>query len=286
MSRFRPLPLLLLLAAGALAAIVGRGIVTPAPLVNSAFGRGATVVLVHGLGSRSQDWLPTARALARSHRVVLVELPGHGVSPMPEPFSFERTVAALELAIAQASPEPVVLVGHSVGGLVAAATAIEHPARVRALVLVETALTPQVSGEARDAMLRMLEEDYDGLLRAAYGSFGRDSAQGVALYRVAAALDSAAVKRWIRAALTTDLSARASALATPTLAVLAPHSWGLDEPWAEVEAALGYARAPRLQGARIADCGHFVMLDRPVELARLIERFADETSSGPVAFWR
>jgi 3-oxoadipate enol-lactonase len=283
-SRIRLLHLLVVLAAiAALAYILGRGAGAPVPLVNGAFGRGSTVVLVHGLGSRSQDWLPTARALARDHRVVLVELPGHGVSPMPEPFSFAGTVAALDRSIAEASPGPVVLVGHSVGGLVAAAAAIEHPARVRALVLVETALKPQVEGEARDAMLRMLDEDYDGLLRAAYGSFGRDSAQGVALYRAAAALDSAAVKRWIRLALTVDLSERAAALAAPTLAVLAPHSWEDGEPWRDVEAALGYARAPRLTGVRIEGCGHFVMLDRPVELARLIARFADATASGPIA---
>ena len=48
----------------------------PSSSVVGAMGHGRTVVLVHGLGSDANDWLPVARDLARDHRVVLVELPG------------------------------------------------------------------------------------------------------------------------------------------------------------------------------------------------------------------
>jgi pimeloyl-ACP methyl ester carboxylesterase len=250
-----------------------RGIPPNRAPLHVGFGRGPKIVLLHGLGSRIQHWLPAARELARRHRVILVQLPGHGQSAMPEPFSLSAAVEALDHALAAESKEPVVLVGHSVGGLLAAALALEHPERVLGLVLVETALRPQVDGAEREGMLEALERDYASLLRTAYTSFGRDSAQGALLHAEAAENDSAMMKRWIRLALTADLSIRMRALEAPVLAVLAARSWPSDEPWPATSRALGYDEIRRLQPLRVEGAGHFVMLDRPVELAAAIERF-------------
>lgn len=267
----------------ALAILCARAIVPPASTTHSAFGRGTPVVLVHGLGSSSDDWLPTARRLARRHRVVLVDLPGHGESDMPEPFSLERAVAALDRALVGIPGGPPILVGHSLGGLIAAAEAIDHPERVRGLVLVETALRPQLPRDQRAEWLERLERDYDGVVHAAYLGFGRDAAQGEMLYRRMAALDPRVVKRWIRLAWTADLSARVARLDVPVLAVLAERSWATNEPWDAVAEALGYVGLPRLRATRIADCGHFVMLDHPAELASLIQGFAADPDGLKIA---
>jgi hypothetical protein len=69
------------------------------------------------------------------------------------------------------------------------------------------------------------------------------------------------------------LSTRVADLRVPGLAVLASRSWPRGEPWHVTRDALGYRLAPRLAAVRIDGCGHFVMLDRPVELAVTIERF-------------
>lgn len=260
-----------------------RGVGAPPTPLHRAFGRGPTVVLVHGLGSNAEHWLPVARQLARDYRVVLVELPGHGSSDMPEPFSLERATQALEQALAAESKEPVVLVGHSIGGLVATAVALHEPQRVRGLVLVETSLVPQVQGEERDAMLRALDDDYQSLLRAAFTAFGRDSAQGLELYREAAGLDSVNLKRWIRLALTADLADAAAGLTMPVLAVLAPHTWLEDETWPVAAASIGYSRVPDVHAVRVERCGHFIMLDRPDALAQLIARFAVQPDGDQIA---
>ena len=263
-------------AASRHAAFGGRGI---------ELGRGArtTIVLVHGLGSRAEHWLPVARWLARRHRVELVDLPGHGETDMPEPFSLERATAALDASLAQISNDPVILVGHSLGGLIAAAEAISHPSRIRGLVLVETALRPQIPEAQRAHALERLDHDYSNLIHEAYLGFGRDSAQGEALYHEVAALDPRVVKRWIRLAWSTDLSKQAKSLDLPVLVVLNDRSWGSDESWASVADALGYSGAPRLRAVRLTDCGHFVMLDRPAELATLIEGFAADPERAGVA---
>ena len=57
----------------------------------------------------------------------------------------------------------------------------------------------------------------------------------------------------------------------------------MGEPWHVTAEALGYARVPRLEPMRIGNCGHFVMLDRPADMARAIERFADSTAGESVA---
>ncbi len=251
-----------------------RGAAPPPAAFHSSFGRGPTIALVHGLGSRASHWLPTARLLARNHRVVLIELPGHGTSAMPEEFSLEQAARSLDQALAAESRDPVILVGHSVGGLVAAAEAIENPSRVLGLVLVETALRPQVYGAERAAMLQALDQDYSGLLRAAYTTFGRDSAQGAALYAEAAELDSTSLKPWIRLALTADLSLEMRGLEAPALAILAERSWGDGEPWPQTALVLGYDHVAQLAVLRVRDTGHFVMLDHPAEVASAIERFA------------
>jgi len=269
--------LLLLVPLVALALLFGRAALERrAPAALGAFGSGPEVVLVHGLGSKAEHWLPMARELARDHRVVFAELPGHGLAGMTRPLTLEAAALALDRAIAAECEGPVVLVGHSVGGLVAAAEALRSPARVRALVLVETALRPQMTSNERDGLLAALERDYRGTLREAYVPFGRDSAQGAALFAEAARLDSTMLKEWIRLAVTTDLSGEIERLAMPLLVVLSSRSWADSESWRDCGAALGYGRAPFVTPVRMQRTGHFVMLDRPLLLADLVRRFARE----------
>ena len=255
----------------------------PNSMVVGAMGRGHTVVLVHGLGSNANQWLPVARDLARDHHVVLLELPGHGLAPITTPFSLEQATLALDRALFEQSQGPVVLVGHSVGGMVAASEALHAPQRVRALVLVETALRPQLSAAERDTLLAMFDRDWEGTLHQVYASFGRDSAQGEALWTEATHVERAAMRAWLPVAMTTDLSEDVAALSMPVLAVLAPHSWERGETWEHASRALGYQRIGRVEGERIENCGHFVMLDQPTALARAVRRIAAATAEPTLA---
>lgn len=109
-------------------------------------GSGPPVVLVHGLGSSLRAWrYGVADSLvAAGHRVVTLDRPGYGYSGRPRPELDPRAQAALVDALLDTLeiPRPVVLVGMSWGGSVAAALALAHPGDVRALVLVSPYILP------------------------------------------------------------------------------------------------------------------------------------------------
>ena len=247
----------------------GRLAPTPPDVLPGAIGRGPSVVLVHGLGSRSTDWLPLTRDLARDHRVVAAHLPGHGLASMPEHLTLDGAAAALERVIA-AERHPVVLVGHSIGGLVATVAALHMPDRVRALVLVETALRPTMTTEERAELRAALDHDFAGTVGAVYRSFGSDSVQGERLAREVLELDPAVVRAWIELALEADVSDEAAGLRCPVLAVLAPGSWATAESWDDCARALGLERIRGLRALRVTHSGHFVLLDEPGRLAEAI----------------
>ena len=99
-----------------------------------------TLLLLHGYGESLLTWRPLIDRLARQSRVVAVDLPGFGVSDKPagtyDLASYRRRLGAFLRAHTQG---PVVVIGHSMGGEIAAALALDHPDRVVALVLVAPA---------------------------------------------------------------------------------------------------------------------------------------------------
>jgi pimeloyl-ACP methyl ester carboxylesterase len=105
-------------------------------------GAGAPVVLVHGLGGRSEDWRNLAPYLVRTgHRVYMPDLPGYGRSDKPGDFSYsipDEANAVLGfmnmLGLMQ-----VDLGGWSMGGWIVQYFAVQHPERVKRLMLFDSA---------------------------------------------------------------------------------------------------------------------------------------------------
>ena len=103
-------------------------------------GEGSPMVLLHGAGDNALDWWWVMPALAATHQVYAPDLPGSPDSARPtadySPAFFERFVASFvdALDIGRAT-----FVGNSLGGFIALSLALSEPARVTALVLVDSA---------------------------------------------------------------------------------------------------------------------------------------------------
>jgi pimeloyl-ACP methyl ester carboxylesterase len=102
-------------------------------------GVGTPILLVHGSACSRRFWKGITAELARSHRVLAVDLHGYGES---SPWPAERTLTPAEEgeligAVADRAGGPVHLVGHSYGGALAAEFAARHADRVSSLVLIE-----------------------------------------------------------------------------------------------------------------------------------------------------
>ena len=103
---------------------------------------GQAVVLVHGLGGRSEDWENLAPYLVRAgYRVYMPDLPGYGQSEKPRDFSYSVPAeAAVVVSFLDAlGLKQVDLGGWSMGGWIVQLVAAEHPERVRRLMLFDSA---------------------------------------------------------------------------------------------------------------------------------------------------
>jgi pimeloyl-ACP methyl ester carboxylesterase len=111
-------------------------------------GEGRPVVMVHGLliGSLASWYFTAAPTLARGRRVRVYDLRGHGRSERATSGYDVKTMAG-DLAAVSADLGVIDLVGHSFGALVALRFALDHPARVRRLALVEAPLPPSSAVE-------------------------------------------------------------------------------------------------------------------------------------------
>jgi pimeloyl-ACP methyl ester carboxylesterase len=103
-------------------------------------GEGPPLVLLHGAGDNALDWQWVMPALAVTHRLYVPDLPGSPDSARPaaeySPAFFERFTAGFLDAL---GIERALFLGNSLGGLIALRLALFEPARVTALVLVDSA---------------------------------------------------------------------------------------------------------------------------------------------------
>jgi pimeloyl-ACP methyl ester carboxylesterase len=106
-----------------------------------AWGAGEpALVLVHGGAAHAGWWEPVVERLARSRRVVALDLTGHGDSDWRETYPVETWADEVAAVIDAAAGGRAVVAGHSMGGRVAPIAALRHPDRVAALVIVDSAL--------------------------------------------------------------------------------------------------------------------------------------------------
>jgi pyruvate dehydrogenase E2 component (dihydrolipoamide acetyltransferase) len=132
--------------------------------INTPFGRlryakrgegDKTIVLVHGFGGDLDNWLFNIEPLAGTGKVYALDLPGHGQSDKKlGEASLEWLASALIGFMDSVGVESAHLVGHSMGGAIAARVALDQPGRVKSLALIGSAgLGPEINGAYLDGFV-------------------------------------------------------------------------------------------------------------------------------------
>ena len=127
-----------------------------------------TVALLHGTNDQAGTWAPVAAELAKRYRLLIPDLPGHGESaPASGPLTIPQIAAGFaELVATVTGDQPLHLVGNSMGGWIAMLYALEHPQKVKTLILEDSGgmrwdvsglpLVPQTREQAAHAMRLVL----------------------------------------------------------------------------------------------------------------------------------
>jgi pimeloyl-ACP methyl ester carboxylesterase len=250
------------------------------------------VVFVHGLGGQWQNWLENIPRVAQERRVVALDLPGFGLSPMPREEvtipGYGRTVNELCERLGLGTVE---MVGNSMGGFIAAEVAIQFPQRVDRLVLVSAAGITSANLARRPIMTL-------GRIATALATWSAPLDRGIASRRNARHLALALVARYpsllkpdlayegffkgtnkpgfddaLRACLEYDFRDRLPEISRPTLIV-----WGEQDTIIPVKDAHEFERMiPDSRKVVMAETGHISMAERPVAFNDLLMDFLAES---------
>lgn len=250
-------------------------------------GDGPPLLLVHGFGGGAENFSLLAPLLARTHRVVVPDLPGHGGSTAlpaaPSLAGFADRVAAVA---EREGAVPAAIVGHSMGGLVALRLAARRPELVRALVLAAAAGISTASRVTEAfltglSLLRPARRISRGRLLVARSPLLRSLVFNPLTVSDGAALPAAAVLGFLGPSrLHTDLLGAVGAVAREDVRrdldlVRCPAFvlWGARDREVPVHDGFEYARRLGAPLRVIADCGHLLIGERADACCDAIERF-------------
>lgn len=265
-------------------------------------GAGDPVVMVHGNPTWSFYYRELVKALAPTHRCVVPDHVGMGLSDKPGDdryeFTLRRRVDDLERLLAHLGVErDVTLVVHDWGGMIGMAWAARRPERVARLVILNTAAFPLPGERPFHWPLKLTRTPLGGLLVKRFNAFAEVAARTCVTRRP--------MPRAVRRAYTAPYDTPANRLATlrfvqdiplgpedPGYEVVASTEralprfahlpalifWGgkdfvFDEPFLRRWEAL----LPESEVVRLPDCGHYVLEDAAEEIVPRVQRFLRET---------
>jgi pimeloyl-ACP methyl ester carboxylesterase len=250
-------------------------------------GEGPPLVLVHGLGGAASNWTELVPLLARRHRLLVPDLPGHGgSSALPAVSGLEPFADRVALVAEREGMLPAPFVGHSLGGMVVLRLALRRPADVQAIVLAGSAGLSIGNVWGRQ-LLSLFTAVRPGRLAArqrglvARSPLLRRVVFGTVSVADPVALTNEAVEGFLAAQLLhTDVDSAWQALRVddprqeleqihvPVLVL-----WGAEDGQLPLDDAFEYTRRLRARLRVIPGCGHLLIGERPHVCDRAIADF-------------
>jgi len=244
-------------------------------------GTGQPLVFIHGLGSSSRDWEAQVPEFSNSFQVITFDLRGHGRSDKPAgPYDMAMFSADLADLLHTLGIGAAHVVGLSLGGAVAFQLALDYPAHVRTLTIVNSGSTLGDPAEARQEIERRVGIVQQLGMRA----MGQALSANLFPRPEQASLRETFVERWAendpkayveatRSLLGWDVTDRLNTLQCPMLIIAA------DQDYTPVALKEAYAkRIPDAQLVVISNAHHAVPMEQPEQFNTVLRRFlADHT---------
>jgi len=236
------------------------------------------ILLLHGFGADLNTWMFTQPALAAGQRVIALDLPGHGGSAKDVGAGDAESLTGVVGAVLDAlSVERVHLVGHSMGGAIAALLALRHGERVASLTLIASAgLGAEINAAFIDGFVRTSRRreatEVLNLLVHDPALVSRTMVEDVLRYKrldgVTAALTRITEACFADGRQSLDIAAEIAALRMPVQII-----WGREDRIIPVSHA--EALAARLPVHIIEQAGHLPHMEKAAEVNRLIKSFIE-----------
>lgn len=231
----------------------------------------SSILFVHGAGLDRRYW---EHQTEHFEEAVAIDLPGHGTSPAGTLKNIAQYAEWLGETARQMGPNPVILVGHSMGSLIALEAAARNPDIVEKLVLVATAASMPVNrdllaaADANDASAAAMVMKWSLTGETGFGR-PKNWVKTISDTFVAAAESGIMAKDFNACASYMDTLAMAEKVRCPTLLLLGEHDI-MTKPTAaqSLAAALNDARIVIIEGV-----GHMVALEKPQETNEAIDLF-------------
>ena len=247
--------------------ILASPLVVASDLAYKKEGRGPSVVLIHGFGGNREAWADISKRLKKEHTVLSVDLPGHGdsssIAPPLKEGAADLDAIGSDIAklIRKLKIEPVVLVGHSIGGAIAVRVALADPPIARGIILVDSTLAP-IPKSFTDKLEKDLDTNASAALGIFFGGLCKGEPQKARLLKDALKVQVPVLKSYLRALGSNSLGARATAIQIPVSLFAATV---LPDPTKEKESLkqLGLDGISKLSVSYFVDAWHWIMWDDP-----------------------
>ncbi|KAA2240270.1 alpha/beta hydrolase [Chitinophaga agrisoli] len=243
-------------------------------------GNKPPVILLHGLMTSGLCWTGLARALEDDYDVIMPDARGHGKSDVPAyGYQYEdhaNDIAGLITALKLPSP---VLLGHSMGGMIAAVVASRKPDLLRGLVLADPSfLSPEVQREVRDSDVadqhrKVLNMSLEEVVASARVRHPNRPPEMLEIFS-RARLQTSMAAFDVLTPPNPDYKQLVSKIDIPSLLV-----FGDGGVVTAVVAEELKGLHPRLQTEEIKDAGHSLHMDQPERFAAVVKKFLGSISS-------
>ena len=233
------------------------------------------VIFVHGLGGDHQVWRAELDHIRRTHRALAVDLRGFGRSACPADgnYGIEAMAGDVLLVARTLGLKRYVLVGHSMGGAVAIAAAVQDPASVAGLVLADpVGDATQMPAAERESFRHFFDgPDYaqhaETFLNDVLANAKPATRESVRKAFVASSPE--AVSQCVHAICDYPTASQLERYPGPVLDIITDDN---DSPWSLQNLVKG------LPVARMPGLSHWIMLDDPETFARLVDGFMNGLS--------